>query len=136
MLQKKVNILLIEDDKIEIIKFKRAISSECNDYIITLANNGREALSLLETSFPDIILLDLNMPDTNGIDFLTIVKNISKLKHIPIIVLTTSSNVIDIKECYKLGIAGYLLKSLKYEDYKIKVNTIMKYWSLNEFIQI
>jgi CheY-like chemotaxis protein len=135
MLQKKVRVLLIEDDKIEVIKFKRAISSEFNDFTFTLANNGREALSILENSFPDIILLDLNMPDTNGIDFLTIVKNISKLKHIPIIVLTTSNNVNDVKECYKLGIAGYILKSLKYEDYQIKINTILKYWSVNEFIQ-
>lgn len=135
MLQKKVKILLIEDDKIEITKFKRAISSEFNDFTITLANDGSEALTILENSFPDIILLDLSMPDINGIEFLSIVKNISKLKHIPIIVLTTSNNVIDIKECYKLGIAGYLLKSLKYEEYQIKINKILKYWSVNEFIK-
>lgn len=134
MLQKKIKVLLIEDDRIEVIKFNRAISSEFSNFNISLATNGKEALSLLETSIPDIILLDLNMPDTNGIEFLTRVKKISELKHIPIIVLTTSSNSIDIKQCYTLGISGYLIKSLKYEDYEIKINTILKYWSLNEFI--
>ncbi|WP_339658465.1 response regulator [uncultured Polaribacter sp.] len=134
MLQKKIKILLIEDDRIEVIKFNRAISSEFSSFIISLASNGKEALSLLQTSIPDIILLDLNMPDTNGIDFLKSVNNIPKLKHIPIIVLTTSNNSIDIKECYRLGISGYLVKSLKYEDYEIKINAILKYWSLNEFI--
>ncbi len=75
------------------------------------------------------------MPDTNGTEFLSIVKNISKLKHIPIIVLKSSNNVSDIEECYELGIAGYILKSLKYEDYEIKINTMLKYWSVNEFLQ-
>jgi CheY-like chemotaxis protein len=74
------------------------------------------------------------MPGTNGIEFLKTVKNNSKIKHIPIIVLTTSNNDKDIKECYKLGVASYVLKSLKYEDYKTEINAIIKYWSLNEFI--
>jgi CheY-like chemotaxis protein len=135
MLQKKLKILLIENNKIEVSKFKRAISSEFSDYTISLANNGNEALSVLENSFPDIILLDLNMPEITGIEFLKIVKNNSKIKHIPIIVLTTSNNDKDIKECYKLGVSSYVLKSLKYEDYKIEINAIIKYWSLNEFIE-
>lgn len=134
MLQKKIKILLIEDDRIEVIKFNRAISSEFTSFNISLASNGKEALSILQNSIPDIILLDLNMPDTNGIDFLKSVHNNPTLKQIPIIVLTTSTNSIDIKECYRLGISGYLVKSLKYEDYKIKINAILKYWSLNEFI--
>jgi CheY-like chemotaxis protein len=97
MLQKRLKILLIENNKIEISKFKRAIYSEFIYYTISLANNGNEALSVLENSLPDIILLDLNMPGTNGIEFLKTVKNNSKIKHIPIIVLTTSNNDKDIK---------------------------------------
>ncbi|MFT6699787.1 MAG: CheY-like chemotaxis protein [Urechidicola sp.] len=134
MLCKKLKILLIEDDKIEIIKLKRAISKEFSDYKISLSKNGSEALFILENSFIDIILIDLNIPDTNVIDFLLFVKSNPKLKHIPIIILTASTNDKDIKGYYKLGIAGYLLKSLKYEHYQMKINTILKYWSLNEFI--
>lgn len=135
MLHKKLKILLIENNKIEIIKFKRAISSDFSDFTIFVANNGSEALTLLENSFPDIILLDLNMPEINGIEFLKMVKNNSNLKHIPVVVLTTSGNIKDIQECYKLGASSYVLKSLKYEDYKLEVNAIIKYWSLNEFIE-
>jgi CheY-like chemotaxis protein len=134
MLCKKLKILLIEDDKIEIIKLKRAISKEFSDYKISLSKNGSEALFILENSFIDIILIDLNIPDTNVIDFLLFVKSNPKLKHIPIIILTAYTNDKDIKGYYKLGIAGYLLKPLKYENYQIKINTILKYWSLNEFI--
>lgn len=134
MLDKKLKILLIENDNIEVEKLKKSISGEFSNYEISLANSGSKALSYLEGNFPDIILLDLNMSDTNGIEFLSIVKGNSKLKHIPIIVLTISKNDNDVKECYKLGIAGYLLKSLSEEDYEIKMNAILKYWSLNEFI--
>ena len=133
MLRKKLNILLIEDDRIEVIKLKRSISNKFEDCEVKLAGNGKEALDYLENYEPNIVLLDLNMPDTNGIEFLTIVKNNYDLKHIPIIVLTTSDNDKDIFECYKLGIAGYLIKPLKYNDYEKKINSIIDYWSLNEF---
>ncbi len=129
---KKIKILLIEDDRIEVIKLNRAIESSKN-YSLSIANNGSEALLKLKDNIPDIILLDLNMPDTNGIEFLTILKNDDYLKHIPTIVLTTSNNKKDISDCYKIGIAGYVLKPLKYDDYEEKINTVLKYWSLNEF---
>lgn len=132
----KLNILLIEDDRIEVLKLKRAIAEEFDNYILQLATNGNEAFSMLKGNLPDMILLDLNMPDTNGIEFLKIIKTDEKLKHIPVIVLTTSNNNKDIYECYKLGIAGYIIKPLKYEDYEEKIKAVIKYWSLNEFLKL
>lgn len=84
---------------------------------------------------PNLILLDLNMPDTNGIEFMQIMKGRDDLLHIPVIILTTSNNERDIHECYKLGIAGYVLKPLKYEEYEAKIKAIFRYWSLNEFLK-
>ncbi|MDD7914150.1 response regulator [Polaribacter ponticola] len=132
MLTKELEILLIDDDRIEVMKLNRALGPESN-HSITIAQNGSEALDLLKNYQPNIILLDLNMPDTNGIEFLSILKNNESLKHIPTIVLTTSNNNNDISECYKIGIAGYYLKPLKYEDYEEKIAIILKYWSLSEF---
>ena len=57
----------------------------------------------------------------------------SNLKHIPTVVLTTSNNNEDITECYRIGIAGYMLKPLKYADYEKKISVILEYWSLNQF---
>lgn len=136
VLTDKLNILLIEDDRIEVLKLKRAIAEEFDNYFIQLAKDGKEAFSILENSLPDMILLDLNMPDTNGIEFLNLIKANDSLKHIPVIVLTTSDNDKDIYECYKLGIAGYIIKPLKYEDYETKIKAIIKYWSLNEFLKL
>ena len=136
MKKSKLKILLIEDDRIEVLKLKRSIPQEFEDYTLTLARDGNEAFSMIDKDLPDMILLDLNMPDTNGVEFLEIIKNNGDLKHIPVIILTTSNNNKDISECYKLGIAGYVLKPLKYEDYEQRIHAIIKYWSLNEFLKL
>jgi len=131
-----LNILLIEDDMIEVMKLNRVISSLQLNHKITEANNGEQALDLLKQkdNLPDIILLDLNMPKINGIEFLKILKEDDRLKYIPTIILTTSNNQRDLLECYKIGIAGYVLKPLKYEDYVSKMNKLLSYWSINELI--
>ena len=135
---KKLKILLIEDDMIEIMKLNRTISTLKLDHKIMEANNGEEALEILEQkdNLPDIILLDLNMPKINGIEFLSILKKDDVLKYIPTIILTTSNNQKDLLECYKIGVAGYVLKPLKYEDYVSKIEKLLAYWSINELIVV
>ena len=132
-----LNILLIEDDMIEVMKLNRVVSNLELQHTITEANNGEEALRLLETNkdnLPDIILLDLNMPKISGIEFLKIVKADDQLRYIPTIILTTSNNQRDLLECFKIGIAGYVLKPLKYEDYVSKIEKLLAYWSINQLI--
>lgn len=133
-----LNILLIEDDMIEVMKLNRTISKLELPHNIVEANNGEEALKILQKKdeLPDIILLDLNMPKLNGIEFLSILKKDDVLKYIPTIILTTSNNQKDLLECYKIGIAGYVLKPLKYEDYVSKIEKLLAYWSINELKQI
>ncbi|MEL0644071.1 MULTISPECIES: response regulator [unclassified Olleya] len=135
---KKLKILLIEDDMIEIMKLNRTISTLKLDHTIIEANNGEVALQILEKkdNLPDIILLDLNMPKINGIEFLKILKKDDVLKYIPTIILTTSNNQKDLLECYKTGVAGYVIKPLKYEDYVIKIERLLAYWSINELIVV
>jgi len=129
-----LKVLLIEDDTIEIMKLNRTISSLKLNHNIMEASNGEEALKILakKESLPDIIFLDLNMPKINGIEFLSILKKDDLLNHIPTIVLTTSNNKKDLLECYKIGIAGYVLKPLRYEDYVSKIEILLSYWSINE----
>jgi CheY-like chemotaxis protein len=131
-----LNILLIEDDAIEVMKFNRVLSTLNFKHKIIEASNGEEALKILDKRdiIPDIIILDLNMPRINGIEFLKILKADSYLKYIPAIILTTSNNHRDVLECYKIGIAGYVLKPLKYEDYLERIRKTLEYWSTNELI--
>ncbi len=133
---KQLRILLIEDDIIEVMKLKRTIATLKLSHEIVEANNGIQALEILnkKDNLPDIILLDLNMPMLNGIEFLTMLKNCNALKNIPAIILTTSNHQKDLLECYKIGIAGYVLKPLKYEEYTSKIQHVLAYWSINELI--
>jgi CheY-like chemotaxis protein len=133
---KSLKILFIEDDTIEIMKFNRVIDTLGLKHQIIEARNGETALAILKEKdgLPNLIILDLNMPKLNGLEFLSILKNDVHLKYIPTVILTTSSNYKDIRECYKIGIAGYILKPLKYEDYVLKIQLLSDYWSSNELI--
>ncbi|WP_347924017.1 response regulator [Pontimicrobium sp. SW4] len=137
-MNKALKIMLIEDDMIEIMKMNRTIKALQLEHEIIETNNGEDALNLLskKINLPDIILLDLNMPKVNGIEFLSILKKDEQLRHIPTIILTTSNNQKDLLECYKIGIAGYILKPLKYEDYVLKIKSLLAYWSINQLIKV
>ncbi len=132
-----MNILFVEDDKIETMKLQRTVSKLQLKHQITVAKNGEEALSILKSGdkLPDILLLDLNMPRMNGIEFLNILKADEHYKYLPTIILTTSQNRADLLECYKTGIAGYVLKPLKYEDYEEKLRKVFAYWEVNELVK-
>ncbi|TCP23286.1 response regulator receiver domain-containing protein [Tenacibaculum skagerrakense] len=134
ILKRSLNILLIEDHMIEIVKFKKTVSYHDLKHNITEAKDADEAFKILEdkNNLPDLILLDLNMPRISGIEFLSILKKDEDLRHIPTVILTTSDNQKDLEECYRIGVSGYVLKPLKYKDYETKIEAILTYWSLNE----
>jgi CheY-like chemotaxis protein len=132
-----MDILLIEDDLIEVMKLKRTVYKLNLKHSIIEAKNGEEAFRYLRSGekLPDIILLDLNMPRMNGIEFLTILKEDELLQYLPTVILTTSENRADLLKCYQAGIAGYVIKPLKYEDYEYKLNAVLKYWSVNQLVK-
>jgi DNA-binding response OmpR family regulator len=128
-------LLLVEDDSVDAMTVKRAIKELkfTNTLIHTL--NGEEALEYLRgigNKKPCIILLDLNMPRMNGIEFLKATKSDEKLKRIPIIVLTTSREEQDKIDSFKLGVAGYMLKSINYKEFVEIIKAISLYWTLSE----
>ncbi|MGB2224952.1 MAG: response regulator [Polaribacter sp.] len=132
----ELKILLVEDNIIEILKLKRAIENLGMNHEVLEAENGEIALDSIkqEEINPDIVLLDLNMPKMNGLEFLAIVRNDESMRHLPIIILSTSNNNRDLMEAYKLGVSGYILKPLKYDDYVKKIEYTLQYWSNNELI--
>ena len=81
---------------------------------------------------PCIILLDLNMPKMNGIEFLQVMKNDENLKRTPVIVLTTSGEEEDKTESFNLGVAGYIMKPADYVQFVEAVRAIDFYWTISE----
>lgn len=131
---KRLNILFIDDDEVERMKFSRVCSKSNYKPTVIEAVNGEDALSKLENPTSDIIFLDLNMPKMNGIEFLKILKADKKLRFIPTIILSSSDNYNDLKTCYELGIAGYIIKPLRFEDYTRNITTMLDYWTNNELL--
>lgn len=131
-----MTILLIEDDTVEILKFNRSLVKLGEAHELIEAHNGEIALDLLaKNSQIDLILLDLNMPKMNGFEFLKQLRAHTDLKYLPTVVLTTSINRSDLKQAYSIGVAGYLVKPLKYDDYVLKIAALLNYWKQNELVK-
>ena len=117
---KKNTILLVEDDELDVIRIERALRKLDIEYDLYIAHNGKEALALLNDVTkpldPDVILLDLNMPKMNGIEFLRVLRNEEKFQHYKVFIMTTSSELSDRSITEELGIAGYIIKPLSYTD--------------------
>ena len=128
-------IILAEDNIADVELTKIAFKELDLNLDVSHVFDGQQLMDLLKNSSLNevaLVLLDLNMPKMNGIEFLTALKANDVLKFIPTVILTTSNNHRDMIECYKIGIAGYILKPLKYEEYRSKIKALLNYWSLNE----
>lgn len=131
-------ILLVEDDQVDVMTVKRALKEIRVTNPVVNLENGEEALKYLrnpESEKPCIILLDLNMPIMNGIEFLQVMKQDSQLKRIPVIMLTTSEEQQDKINSFDLGVAGYMAKPVDYRQFVEVMRTIDAYWTISEVPQ-
>lgn len=135
-----INILLVEDDEVDVMNVQRAFKKNHINNKLHIAGNGIEALALLRGDDktekiiprPKIILLDLNMPKMNGIEFLQALRSDPEFESISVFVLTTSGDERDIIAAYKLNVAGYILKPVELENFIKALATLDLYWSLIE----
>jgi len=128
-------ILLVEDDEVDQMTVKRALKELHVANRLDITGNGEEALAFLrdpQNEEPGIILLDLNMPRMNGVEFLRHAKQDPDLRRIPVVVLTTSKDEQDRVDSFDLGVAGYMLKPVDYHQFVDVVRTIDLYWTLSE----
>lgn len=128
-------ILLVEDDSVDAMTVKRALKELKVTNPLVLQSNGEEALKYLRTddnNKPCVILLDLNMPKMNGIEFLKIAKADAVFRQIPVIVLTTSKDDRDKVESFQFSVAGYIVKPTDYKKFVEAIKTVDLYWSLSE----
>lgn len=135
--ERLLNILLVEDDEVDVMNVRRAFKKNNIANPLFVAANGVEALEQLRrNTIPRqrrIILLDLNMPQMNGIEFLRELRADPALSLTPVIVLTTSNDERDRIEAYNLNVAGYLLKPVTFSNFCETMATLNKYWALVEF---
>ena len=132
-------ILYAEDNQND-IELTLSALSECNlENRIDVVNNGIEVIDYLmykgkfknrEKENPILILLDIKMPKMDGIEVLKIVKNDEKLKHIPIVMLTSSSLEKDLTESYNLGVNAYVVKPIDFNEFLFTVKELGFFWAM------
>lgn len=131
-----LNILLVEDDEIDVMNVRRAFEKNRVSNPLYVAGNGLEALEMLRgTEVPKerrLVLLDLNMPKMNGIEFLEALRADPDLASTSVVVLTTSNDDQDKIDAYNLNVAGYLLKPVTFSNFCERMATLDKYWTLVE----
>ena len=130
-----INILLVEDDEVDVMNVRRAFEKQHIANPLFVARNGIEGLEMLRNGMPPgrrMVLLDLNMPKMNGIEFLREVRKDDALRSTSVVVLTTSNDDQDKVEAYDLNVAGYVLKPVTFSNFCDAMVTLDKYWSLVE----
>jgi two-component system response regulator len=124
-------ILVVEDNPDDFEAVKRAFRKAGLSQPPTHAESGEAAVEYLrgkEKGHPNLVLLDLNMPGIGGRRALEIIKQDEKLRHIPIVVLTTSSYEADVSACYALGANTYIQKPVDYDVLCAAIKKIKEYW--------
>ncbi len=130
-----INILLVEDSEGDIILITEALEDGRVSNEINIVKNGWEAMQYLEKRgkysdavLPDLVLLDINMPKMNGHEVLNKIKADDHLKHIPVIMLTTSSSEDDVYKAYKNYVNCYITKPHEANKFSKLVSTIENFW--------
>ncbi len=125
LLDDSIHILLVEDDEVDIQDIKRMFQKNQISNPLHFAKNGLEALDKLLgkngverlNPTPKIILLDINMPKMNGIEFLELLRAHSEFRSVSVFVLTSSDEDRDKIGAYKWDVAGYILKPLQFSEF-------------------
>jgi len=112
----EIRILLVEDNHEDAAVTKRVLLHNKLNNNLIIATSGKEALAALQNKskadLPQLILLDINLPDISGIDLLKCIKNDDNLRGTPVVILTGSNEDQDIQKCYDLGAGSYLVKPI------------------------
>ncbi|MBL7924768.1 MAG: response regulator [Bacteroidia bacterium] len=141
MSERTLTILHIEDDQVDRMVIERVIKRLNITNNILHAANGEEALELLKRSqtsgapesIPNVILLDINMPKMNGLEFLKELRAEPHFRHISVFVVTTSSDDADRKEAYQYNVAGYIIKPVDISQFESTFQILANYWKICEW---
>jgi CheY-like chemotaxis protein len=132
---KLINILLVEDNEGDILLTKEALEEAKILTSLTVVRDGKEAIDFVSrtgkytgAALPDLVLLDVNLPKKNGHEVLQYIKGDEELKHIPVIMLTTSSSERDIKLSYNNYANSFITKPVNVNDFLSVITAMENYW--------
>lgn len=127
------HILLVEDNILDADLIKRALQKVEASIDLEIASDGEEAIEYLTEwekgkPTPIVILLDLKLPKISGLEVLKQLKTHPKYKLLPVVILTSSNEMLDIQQAYELGANSYILKAIDYDQFSSAISLIHRYW--------
>ena len=133
---KQIHILLVEDNEADIFITTEALEQKETVNKISVARDGVEAINFMERgalgaenqNLPDLVLLDINLPKKNGHEVLKYIKNSDRLRHVPVIMLSTSSAESDIRKAYANHANCFITKPVEIGDFFLMINAIENFW--------
>ena len=139
-----VSILLVEDDYLDIMNVERELKKLNINLPLHVARNGREALNMLRGEGgatkilpkPSVVLLDINMPKMNGIEFLEIVRHDPEFRDLNVFIMTTSNEESDRLAAQNLGATGYIVKPLSFDKFGGQNSTIDSFSLMLDLLKI
>lgn len=123
----KKNTILVVDDQPNNLKVIASVLNQ--EYKLLVANSGYNALAVLDSEKPDLILLDVMMPEMNGFEVCERIKNVEILRDIPIIFLTAKADIEDIQKGFEVGAVDYITKPFNLAELKTRVNSHLKLYN-------
>lgn len=135
--RRPLRILLVEDDLIHARIIRRAISDGHRPDHVMHVTDGKPALDILlggdaeaadSETLPDLVLLDLQLPDTNGFEVLAAVKSANAMQRVPVVVISSSDQRQDVMRSYQLGANAYIVKPADYETFVENMTVMCRFW--------
>ena len=130
--KKKKSVLVVDDENLSIMALTDILSSK---YTVYAAKSGANAVKAAEKHLPDVILLDVIMPDMDGYEVLAALKKTERLKMIPVIFTTGLNNADDEEKGLSLGAADYISKPFSPAIVKLRVDNQMKMVEMQDIIK-
>ena len=133
-----MEVCFVEDCRLQTLKLEKALKDLAFEHETKIYDNATEVLFLLQEGSlaPDLLVVDLNMPQMTGVELIREVRESYELCHIPIVVLTSSTSHRDVADCYKYSVSGYFNKANAYNVYLKTLRTMIEYWEMNIFLQV
>ena len=128
-------ILVVDDNKLEVLLIKKCLDKLSITQKVEHVTNGLEAMHYLDSGHrPSIILLDINMPEMNGLEFLEERSKRPEIQSIPVIILSSSDEQKDKESSLSLGACGYMIKPTEFDETTKMLKAILDYWTLSESV--
>lgn len=126
-----LRVLLIDDDPADRLLAEEAFSEHATRVSVSTCEDGLQALSALRENLqrlPDVIILDLNMPVMSGFDVIKEIRSSLELRHLPVVILSTSDSSADVARAYELLASSYMVKSQSFPGFVQQIDNFVRFW--------